>query len=124
MAQRIQEIANGLDNSDDSEENNTFGFEGPKSENHPIHARRASSSMVLNLRTDTTPQKDKEVTPNFMGTKLSGKKKHNFRLGAAEAEPKEEIGGGGYCFKSGGRVQVRFEPGKEDLYDSYVTRFR
>ena len=75
--------------------------------------------MILSLRTDSTPQK--EVTPNFMNTKLSGKKKHNFKLQSEKQELKDEV-----CLpvKHTPRMSIRFEPGKEDLYESYITRFR
>lgn len=59
MAQRIQELnLVAQENSDESEENNTFGFELHKSEEIEkphFDTRRASSSMILNLRTDSTP---------------------------------------------------------------------
>lgn len=60
-----------------------------------------------------------------MNTKLSGKKKHNFKL-QSEKEQKEEIS---LPFKNPAhsaatKMQIRFEPGKEDLFESYITRFR
>lgn len=117
MVQRIQQLGGPppLEHSDESEENNTFGLE-------------VAEDLLLNLKggvggglcssSDVTPTK--EVTPNFLKSKLSGKKKHNFKLEETDPSPVPAL----KMPATSGRAQVRFEPGKEDLFESYITRFR